>query len=268
MFFLCYKYAMDRIDKIIKKISDKAEIGIVLGSGFSGALPKLENVHEITYKSLGIKYNHVEGHSRKFIFGNYNGKRLLIFNRLHFYESGNLDNIKLLYKIISKLGIKTVIMSTAVGAVNKTYSPTDLILIKDHINLTGQNPLIAESPIRFIDLKNVYDKNLIEIAKDIGEKNKLDLKIGVHCQLTGPTYETPAEVKMLRTLGVDTVSMSSVLDVLLAFSLGLNVLLIAGVTNKASDLASEPISHEEVLQNGKLMTEKLKVLIEETIKKL
>ena len=259
---------MDRVDKIVKKIKDRADIAIVLGSGFGDALPKLSNVHEVTYNSLGIKYNYVEGHSRKFVFGDFDNKRILVFNRLHYYESGNLDNIRLLYKIISKLGVKLILMSTASGAVNKSFKPTDIVLIHDHINLTGQNPLIAEKPIRFIDLKDVYDKEILEIAKKVSAEYSLELKEGVHAQLTGPTYETPAEIKMLRALGVDTVSMSPVLDVLQAYSLNMKVFLVAGVTNKAADIGEEPITHEEVLKNGKLMSAKLKTLFEEMLKRI
>lgn len=259
---------MDRIEEIVNQINDRAEIAIVLGSGFGGALPALRNVHEVTYTSVGIKYNHVEGHARKFVFGDFKDKRIVVFNRLHYYESGSLDNIRLLYKIIAKLGVKTILMSTAVGAVNKELKPTDLVLIHDHINLTGQNPLIGETPIRFIDLKNVYDAKLLNYAEEISLKHNLNLKKGVHCQLTGPTYETPSEIRMLRTLGVDTVSMSPVLDVIMAYSLNMKIFLIAGVTNNACDVDGEPITHEEVLKNGGIMSRKLKVLFEEIILKL
>ena len=256
---------MDKVDKIVKKINDRAEIAIVLGSGFSEAMPKLTNVNEIEYKKLGLNYVNVSGHSRKFIFGDYNNKRILIFNRLHFYESGSLEEIRKLYFILSKLGVKLILMTTAVGAVNNTLNPTDLVLINDHINLTGQNPLIGQNPINFLDMKNAYDKNIIKLATVISKKMGIELKTGVHCQLIGPTYETPAEIKMLRKIGVDTVSMSSALDVILAHSLNIKVLLLAGVTNKASDLAKAPITHEEVLTNGKKMSKKIGELFAEII---
>ena len=253
---------MDRIKKILKKIDDSAEVAIVLGSGFGDAKPNLENIKEYAYEKLGIKYNVVSGHSRKLVFGDYKGKRILLFSRLHFYETGSMENIKLLYKVLSELGVKYVLMSTAVGGVNASYLPTDLVLIKDHINLTGQNPLIAETPIKFIDLKDVYDEELRNIAKIVAAKNNIILQEGVHCQLAGPTYETPAEVKMLRTMGVDTVSMSPVLDIIMAYSLGMKIMLVAGVSNRASDLIDEEITHEEVLKNGKVISKKMKVLFE------
>lgn len=265
---MCYILNMNRIDKIVKKINDRAEIGIVLGSGFGNALPEITNVHEIEYHNLGIKYNKVEGHTRKFVFGDFNGKRVLIFNRLHFYESGNLDNLRLLYKIICKLGVKTLLMSTAAGAVNKNLNPADLVLVTDHINLTGQNPLIGNNPVKFLDLKNLYDKELLNIAEKIGESKGIKLNRGIHCQLTGPTYETPSEVKMLRLLGVDTVSMSPVLDAIEAYSLGIKILLIAGVTNKACDIENDSINHKEVLENAGAMSKNLKTLFEEIMLKL
>ena len=256
---------MNRVDKIIKKLNEKVDIAIVLGSGFGEALQELTDKKEIPYEKLGIKFGDVSGHNRKLVFGTYNSKRILIFNRLHFYESGNFTEIRKLYEIISKLGVKLILMTTAVGAVNTNFKPTDLVLITDHINLTGQNPLIAQTPIKFLDMKNAYDKDIIKLALKLANKASIDLKTGVHCQLTGPTYETPAEIKMLRKIGVDTVSMSSAIDVILAHSLNIKVLLIAGVTNKARDLAKEPITHEEVLTNAKLMSKNIGILFNAVI---
>ena len=254
---------MDKILKTVKKINDSAEIGIVLGSGYRAAMPALTNVHEVDYLSCGIPYTKVEGHERKFIFGDYNGKRILIFSRLHYYETGTTEYINLLYKVISKLGVKTLISTTATGAVSGV-KVGDIMVVTDHKNLSGQCPLVGSKPIDFIELNDCYSPSLIKLVKKLAKKENIELKTGVHAQLIGPNYETPAEVKMLKILGVNTVSMSPILDMIMAKSLGMDILLLAGVGNEAGSKTT----HKEVLELAAAICGKVKVLLKDVLDEL
>lgn len=253
---------MNSAEKIAKKLKGyNAEVGIILGSGYEN-LVELENAKTVSYKSLGLEFAEVEGHTRQFIFGEYKGKKIVLISRIHFYESGSTENIFKLFKVLSLIGIKTIISTTAVGGVNSQYKEADLMLIKSHINLTGDNPLIAKQPIKFIDLNNAYDKKLRDLVVKTATKLNIELLQGTHLQAMGPTYETPAEVVYYRTIGADTVSMSTAFDCICARYFDIKFVGFAGITNKASDVDAKPITHEEVLKISKKICKKLSKLIQ------
>ena len=241
---------MKEIEKILKKLKDfKPEIALILGSGFNSAI-SLENAVEFDYEKIGFKFQKIEGHNRKFVIGEYKGIKALIASRFHFYETGDANNILNLYKVLKELGVKTIVSTTAVGAINEEFNAGDLMLVKSHINLTGTNPLIGKFPVEFVDLSNAYDKTLRQYAIKSAKRLKIPLFEGVHLQVSGPSYETYAEVNAFRKLGADTVSMSSALDAICIASLGMKNITFAGVTNKAVKENDIPITHDEVVKNG------------------
>lgn len=247
------------MEKLLEKF--KPEIAIFGGSGFQNLI-ELENKEIISYKDAGFQYNELKGHNRQFVFGEYKGKKVVVLSRFHYYESGSTENLFSLFEMLSKLGVKTVISTTAVGGINPKLKAGDIVLIKDHINLTGTNPLIAKQPVKFVDLTNAYDRDLRKVIIKISKSLKIKLYEGVHLQSCGPTYETPAEIKFYESIGADTVSMSMVFDNICANYFGMKFVGFAGVTNKASNENSQPLSHEEVLVESQKICEKLRKIVE------
>ena len=241
----------------------KAKIAIILGSGFDGLL-KLENKFEVDYKNFGFKSRRVKGHSKKFVFGTMNNIPVVLVSRLHYYEMAKTDELFKLMKTLKSFGVETIIATSAVGGINPNFNAGDLMLIKDHVNFTGINPLMGKN-IKFVDMSNCYDEDLREFAKTVAMKNKIKLHEGVHIQFSGPSYETYKEIEICRTLGIDTVSMSMALDNICANYFEIKFLGIAGVVNQTGGLNENPLSHEEVLENGQKMREKIALLISQIL---
>ena len=249
------------------RVKDNYEIAFIMGSGLDGGTPEFENKLEISYVETSMPKSKVHGFSGKFVFGKLFGKNVMKITRYHYYESGNVKLVRLPFAILHEFGIKTVIMATATGGVDKSFDVGTLMLITDHINFTGYNPLIATDKIEFIDLNNAYDKNLanktLQIAKNVG----VDLKVGTHIQFSGPTYETPAEVDMARMFGAKTVSMSTAYDTICARKFGIKVIAFASVVNKAG-IADEIITHEMVLEASKKNSVKINMILNELLKNM
>ena len=261
---------MTKADKIVKILKNKYNIenvdyAIVVGSGLMSAIPNMENVTIVDYKNLKMPLSKVKGHSGKFIFGTINNKKVVLVSRLHFYESGNMQNVILPFKILSLLKAKTIILLTSCGGINKTFKVGDIMLICDHINFTGQNPLISVEPLEFISMTNAYNKELFEKMKKIAEQNDINIRQGTHAQLLGPSYETMAEVEMLRNMGADTVSMSTVFDCIISNYFKFNVCGIASVVNVFDD-KNDNLSNVEVLANAKKACDKIKIILLNLIK--
>lgn len=245
----------------------KPEIAIFGGSGFQDLI-ELDNKKIISYKDAGFEYSELKGHNREFIFGEYKAKKVVVLSRFHYYESGSTDNLFSLFEILSKLGVKTVISTTAVGGINAKLKAGDIVLIKSHINLMGTNPLIAKQPVRFVDLTNAYDRDLRKKVMEIAKSLKISITEGVHLQSSGPTYETPAEIKFYESIGADTVSMSMVFDNICANYFNIKFIGFAGVSNRAVSENSQPICHEDVIKTSQKICVKLKKIIEKLIIKM
>ena len=261
---------MIRADKIVKILKNKYNIGeidyaIVVGSGLMDSIPNLEDVTIVEYKNLKMPKSKVKGHSGKFIFGKINNKNVVLVSRLHYYESGKMENVILPFKILSLLGTKNIILLTSCGGINKTFSVGDIMLIRDHINFTGQNPLVNIEPLEFTSMTNAYDKELFDKMKKIAEQNDINIRQGIHTQLLGPSYETMAEVEMLRNMGADTVSMSTVFDCIISNYFKFKACAIASVVN-VFDKSDDNLSHEEVLLNAKKACNKIKIILSNFIK--
>lgn len=250
---------MNAKDSIYNKVNYVPEIGIILGSGLGEFADTIENKIVIKYSDIPeFPTTTVEGHSGELIFGEIAGRKIVAMKgRVHYYEGFDISKVVYPTKLLCELGIKTLIVTNASGGINKDFKPTDLMLISDHINFSGQNPLIGENDekgSRFIDMSYAYSKELRDKAKSAAKNINLDVKEGVYIWFTGPSYETPAEVRMARVLGADAVGMSTVPEVIVARHRGVEVLGISCVTNMAAGILDKELEHKEVME----VSEKIK----------
>ncbi len=251
-----------------------AETAIVLGSGLGDYGETFENVRRIKYTDLpGFPASTAPGHAGEFIAGEKNGKRVLIMNgRFHMYEGFDLSQIVLPIRVLKLLGVKNLILTNAAGGVNMDFRPGDLMMITDYINLTGKSPLtgpnMAEFGPRFPDVSHVFTPTLQAACREAAEQMGLSIKEGVYCWMPGPCYETPAEIRMIRTLGADAVGMSTVPDAMAACHAGMNVLGLSCITNMAAGILDQPITHQEVLETGKRIQAEFRALIDHILEKI
>lgn len=240
-------------DYIKEKLNGfKPEICIVLGSGLGDLAETLENKINIPYADIpNFVRSTVAGHKGQFAAGILNGKKVICMQgRFHFYEGYELRLVTLPVRVMKAIGVEKIIVTNAAGGVNKSFNPGDLMIIEDHINLTGQNPLIGsnldEFGTRFPDMSTAYDREYTAKAEKIAQKLNINYQKGVYAWLTGPSYETPAEIRYLRNTGADAVGMSTVPEVIVARHSGMRVLGISCITNMAAGILDKPLNHEEV----------------------
>ena len=260
---------MINIDKIVKKINkkfgvSKIDTAIIVGSGLIESVPKLNNQIIIPYDKIGLPKSKVSGHSGKLIVGEYNGKIIASVSRIHFYESGNMELVRAPFEIIKKLNTKLVVLLTSSGGLNKQYKVGDIMVIKDHINFTGFNPLIGIEKLEFTPMQNCYDNDITNKIIQIAKENNVPIQLGTHIQFSGPSYETKAEVNVARFIGGDTVSMSTAFDCIICNYLKMKVCGISSVVN-TFEKNTEELSHKEVLENAQKAIEKIKILLSNLI---
>lgn len=245
------------VTAFIEEKLGRADIAIVLGSGLGGYEEKLENAKSLRYEDIpGFPVSTVKGHSGKLVAGMLFGKKVLMMcGRFHAYEGYDLSLVTLPVRVFKLLGVSRLILTNAAGGVNKAFHPGTIMLINDYINFSGKNPLtgsnIEEFGPRFPDMSTAFSKELREKAKEAAKQENIKLEEGVYCWFNGPTYETPAEVKMASLLGADAVGMSTVPEVIVARHCGMEVLGISTITNLAAGLGEAEINHEEVMEVGR-----------------
>lgn len=256
----------------IQKATDfKPEIGIILGTGLGGLVNEIEIVHTLKYGDIpNFPVSTVDGHKGQLIFGKLGGKNILAMQgRFHYYEGYDLKEVTFPVRVMRELGIKTLIVSNASGGVNPSFKVGDIMMIVDHINMFGQNPLIgsniSELGTRFPDMSQAYDLHLRNLARKIALKNSIDLKEGVYVGVSGPTFETPAEYRMFRILGGDAIGMSTVPEVIVARHSGMNVFGISIITDSGVPGEIVEISHEEVQEVAMNAEPKMSLIIRELI---
>lgn len=267
------KKAMESVEYINSKINgEKAEIAIILGSGLGPLAEEVENPIEIPYSEIpNFPSSSVVGHKNKLIFGTINNKKVLVMQgRFHYYEGNDITTVAFPIKVFALLNIKKLIVSNAAGGLNTNFKIGDLMLIKDHINISGMSPLRGknydEFGERFPSMTNAYSPELIKLAKNVANEQNINLIEGVYAFMPGPQYETKAEIKMLSILGADAVGMSTVPEVISASHSKIEVLGISCITNLC--FSSTPPTHEEVMQTAKDVEEKFKKLVMEIIKQI
>ena len=258
--------------KIDKKYAPK--IGLILGSGLGALADEIQNAIKIKYHEIpAFKQSSIDGHVGQLVIGRLQGKEVLIMQgRIHYYEGYSIQEVVFPIKVMKKLGIEKLIITNAAGGVNENFEVGNLMLISDHINFMNTNPLIGKNDntlgTRFPDMSEVYDKNFIEHAKRCAEKLGIKITQGVYAENCGPSYETPAEVRMLRTLGADAVGMSTVPEAIVANYCAMRVLGISCITNFAAGIKDTKLSHEEVMEAGAKVREDFALLIKEILKGL
>lgn len=250
------------------------EIGIILGSGLGSIADRITDPLTIPYTDIPHFHGtSVEGHAGKLILGYFQGVPVACLQgRFHVYEGYAMSDVVLPTRTLCALGIKTMLLTNAAGGVNTRYRPGDLMLIDDHLNLTGDNPLkgpnLAELGPRFPDMTEAYSRECIGIIEEEAKKLQIQVQKGVYAGVLGPTYETPAEVRYLRTVGADAVGMSTVPEAIAANHLGVRVAGISCITNLAAGMSPTKLTHSEVVQNIKLSVDKLDRLLNAIIPKL
>lgn len=265
------KESCDYLKNCIDYIPD---VAVILGSGLGSLSEEVTNKNIIKYENIPhFPKSTVVGHAGQFVCGNLCGKKVIMMQgRFHYYEGYDMKRVTFPVRVLKYLGVNTIIVTNAAGGVNTNFKPGDLMIIEDHINLSGNNPLIGENidemGPRFPDMSCAYNKELVKIAKGVAKEEKINVVSGVYCMMSGPTYETPAEVKMVRTLGGDAVGMSTVPEVIVANHQGMKVLGISCITNMASGILDQPLNHEEVIETSNKVKDKFIRLVKGIIKKM
>ena len=266
-----------KLQKCLKCVRNKTDfepkVAVVLGSGLGDYAAQIKVECEIPYSEIeGFPVSTVPGHAGKFVFG-YVGEVPVVCmkGRVHYYEGYDISDVVLPIRLMYLLGAKILFLTNAAGGVNGSFHAGDLMLIKDHIAVFAPNPLIGanieELGTRFPDMSKVYDRDLQEVIREKAKEHNIFLQEGVYTQLTGPSFESPAEIKMLRTLGCDAVGMSTVVEAIAANHCGMRICGISCISNLAAGMTENPLNHEEVQEAADLAAPKFKKLLTESIKR-
>ncbi|MFQ5795779.1 MAG: purine-nucleoside phosphorylase [Candidatus Bipolaricaulia bacterium] len=248
-----FEQLQQAVEYLKHRVNDPPEIGLILGSGLSSVLDSVEDEQRFQFEEIPhYPASTVPGHSGEVLIGRLEGKRVMIQRgRVHYYEGYPMDRVVFPVRTMRLLGVETLIITNAAGAINTDYRVGDFVLIRDHINMFGDNPLRGENldalGSRFPDMTDAYDPDLRRLAIQAGEELELRLREGVYVAAPGPMYETPAEIQAYQAMGADLVGMSTVPEVLAARHGGIRVLGISCLTNMAAGIA-ETLTHEEVIE--------------------
>ena len=261
-------------DFIRTKIAWEPEIGLILGTGLNSLAEMVQSERSISYEDIpGLAVSTAPSHQGRFVFGKLANKPVMLMQgRLHYYEGYSMPEITFPIRLMQALGVKTLIVTNAAGSLNEELQPGDIVLITDHINFTGDNPLIGknydELGERFPSLNEPYSQRLIGFCEEIAAENDFEVKKGIYTGLSGPSLETRAECQMLVYLGSDLVGMSTVPEVIVAIHSGMEVLGLSVVTNLSNIFHNEAHSQLEIRQNAEKARINLEILILELLKKI
>lgn len=268
-----YESALKAASYIEEQGIDEVEVGLILGSGLGELADEIENRIVIPYQDIpSFPISTVEGHKGQLVYGTLGSKKVLALQgRFHYYEGYSMDTVTFPVRVMKALKTESLIVTNAAGGVNEAFAPGDLMLITDHINFFGTNPLIGENNSkfgpRFPDLSEAYDAKYRSYAKETAEELDIDLKEGIYFGVTGPSYESPAEVKMVRKLGGDAVGMSTVPEVIIARHSGIRVLGVTAITNYAAGMGRK-LDHEDVIGVSAKIRVTFKEFITQTLNKI
>lgn len=259
---------------ILDKTDIRPEIALILGSGLGSLADEIENAVYFAYSDIPhFPVSTVQGHAGRLVIGTLEGKKVIAMQgRFHYYEGYKMEDVTFPVRVMKLIGVEKLIVTNAAGAVNTSFNPGDLMLITDHLNLTGDNPLIGGNlekfGPRFPDMSSAYNKELIDKVRKVAKTIDINLQEGVYAAMSGPTYETPAEVKMVRILGGDAVGMSTVPEVIIAVHSGIKVVGISCMTNMAAGILEQPLDHGEVMETSAKVREKFTRLMKNVIKEI
>lgn len=261
-------------DYIKEKVNILPELGIILGSGLGGFAQIIEDKVTIPYGDIpNFPVSTVEGHKGQLVFGKVQGKPIVAMQgRFHYYEGYNMKEVTFPVRVMQALGIKGLIVTNAAGGINSTFHPGDLILIKDHINMMGDNPLrganLSDFGPRFPDMSQAYDPEWRKKALTLAQELGISSQEGIYAAMSGPSYESPAEIRFLRTVGADLVGMSTAPEVIVANHGGMRVLGISCVTNMAAGILDQRLSHAEVMETAERIEKQFVRFVEALVKAL
>ncbi|WP_026563993.1 purine-nucleoside phosphorylase [Bacillus sp. UNC41MFS5] len=253
-----------------QKYANTPKIGLILGSGLGVLADEIENPVKIPYNEIpDFPISTVEGHAGQLVFGLLSGVEVVAMQgRFHFYEGYSMEKVTFPVRVMKELGVDMLIVTNAAGGVNESFSAGDLMIISDHINNMGTNPLIGPNDsklgVRFPDMSEAYTKDLRVAAREIASRLNINVKEGVYFGNPGPVYETPAEIRMVRAMGGDAVGMSTVPEVIVARHSGMKVLGISCISNMAAGILDQPLTHDEVIET----TERVKADFLQYIKEI
>jgi purine-nucleoside phosphorylase len=263
---------INEAEKFIEaKLDKKPDMAVILGSGLGGLVDCIENKKIIKYSDIPhFPVSTVAGHAGEFAAGYIDDKYILAMDgRFHYYEGYSLEKVTFPVRVMKALGMNDIIVTNAAGGMNPEFAPGDIMIIEDHINLIGNNPLIGknydELGPRFPDMSEAYNKKLIDTAETCAAKLNIKIQKGVYLAVSGPCYETPAELKMMRLMGADAVGMSTVPEVIVANHAGMKVLGISVITDMALPDNLVPLDHERVVATADKAKEKLTLLVKDII---
>ena len=262
-------------DEIRRRISIRPVVGMILGSGLNGLADSIQNPTFIPYTDLPhFPASTVFGHVGRFVIGELEGKSVIVMQgRIHYYEGYSMGEVTLPVRVMHRLGVHSLIVTNAAGGVNAEFVPGDVMLITDQLNLMGMsglNPLMGpnldEIGPRFPDMSQPYDSEYCTLARTAAKENGLTLREGVYAGLSGPSFESPADLRFLRLAGADAVGMSTVPEVIIARHGGMRVLGLSGVSNKANLDGSTITTHEEVIEAGRIITPKIETIVRSVLR--
>ncbi len=264
----------ESVDYIKGKVNFDPEVALILGSGLGVLADEIENKVEVPYEEIpNFPVSTVEGHAGQLVLGDLEGKKVVAMQgRFHYYEGYDISFITFPVRVMKLLGADKLVVTNAAGGANRNFNVGDFMLISDQINLTGTNPLIGpnedELGPRFPDMSEAYNKELVELAENVAQDQGLGLRKGVYAGFSGPTYETPAEIRMASLLGADAVGMSTVPEVIVANHMGMDIVGISCITNMAAGILPQPLAHDEVIETTQRVKPKFIQLVRGIINEL
>ena len=262
---------LETVEYLKKKFNDSPGVGIILGTGLGGLAKEIKDVIKIPYPEIpNFPVSTVKGHKGQLIFGKLGNKKVVALQgRFHYYEGYTMQEVTFPVRVFKFLGIKTLIVSNAAGGVNPDFEVGDIMIIKDHINLMGNNPLLGPNDDRlgprFPDMSDAYSPDIIQKVKNIAAGNNISLKEGVYAGVTGPTFETPAEYKYIRFTGADAVGMSTVPEVIVARHMSLPVFAVSIISDLGVEGKIVKITHEEVIRAAAATEPKMTLIIKKLL---
>ncbi len=261
-------------DYILSKVENAPEIALILGSGLGDMAEEAENKKVIEYTDIpNFPVSTVQGHKGRLVFGTLRGRRVIFMQgRFHYYEGYRMEDVVFPVWAFKALGVNKLIVTNAAGGVNTSFKPGDLMLIKDHINYTANNPLIGpnieEFGPRFPDMSEAYSKEMSDVVRACAIENGIRMQEGTYIFFTGPSYETPAEIRACRILGADAVGMSTVPEVVAANHSGIKTAGISCITNMAAGILDQPLNHREVMETAEKVKESFSKLIKNVVERI